>query len=542
MHYIEDIGMIKDKILQICALMLASVVICGAAISVGTSPLPLEIEAGAVDASYIMSDSYKSGRYYENLQRLHLSGDQARDVIAIAMSQIGYHEGNSEGELDGLGSTGTRDFVEYNVLYGKLDNNQGNGVSYGYYWCASFVNWCLRMAGVDEEASGSEVSCHQWYSYSKKADGGRDKMFYDKWEMVPVEGDIVFFKDTGSSFDSTHVGLVRYSAGGRVYTIEGNTSNGSEYSSNGEYVALKSYDLSDKYIVGYARPHYVANNTQRIVDRSGAFLSLGDYISTDDLILYADTALSANSGKSIPVHSVLEVTEIADGYIKVKAGGTDGYIGKDAALLQLTTSESIYTVNYVDESGTPIFNPQYRRAGEQRYIYSNAPSREKHGFVGWRLQGSPDSMFKPGDKMPNVNENQTFVAVFDGTRYLVSFLEEDGKTIIDQVHGYYGKTFKFPEAPEAPEGYVFVGWSGGADGVITGNATYTVAFMSEEEFLAANAPKDTDTGAEENTPIRLDEDVAEIISYVAAGAVMLIIPVTLIPILLFPKKKKHRKK
>lgn len=533
--------MIKNKILKICALALASVMISGAVIFAEKFPLSLRIEVGAVDDVYGMSASYKSGRYYENLQALHLSGDQARDVVAIAMSQLGYHEGNSESELDGLGSTGTRDFVEYNVLFGELDNNQGNGKSYGYYWCASFVNWCLRMAGVDESASGSFVSCHAWYSFSKKTDENMPKTFYDKGTDIPVEGDIIFFKDTGSSFDSTHVGLVRYSAGGRVYTIEGNTSNGSEYSSNGEYVALKSYDLADKYIVGYARPHYEANKTARRVDRSGAFLSLGDYISTDDITIYADSALSTDSGRSIPVHSVFEITEISDSYLKVKAGGTEGYVSRGAAVMQLTTSESIYTANYVDESGTPIFNPQYRRAGEQRYIYSNSPSREKHGFVGWRLQGSPDSMFKPGDKMPNVNEDQTFVAVFDGTRYLVSFLEEDGKTIIDQVHGYYGKTFKFPEAPETPEGYVFVGWSAGADGVITGNATYTVAFMTEEEFLAANATEATDTEAEEKMPIHLDETAREIISYVAAGAVMLIIPAILLPILLVPKKKKRKK-
>ena len=533
--------MIKGKFLKITAIMLASVMISGAMIFAEESPLPLEIEVGAVDDVYGISSSYKSGRYYSNLQALHLSGDQARDVVAIAMSQLGYHEGNSEGELDGLGSTGTRDFVEYNVLYGKLDNDQGHGMSYGYYWCASFVNWCLRMAKVDEDASGSFVSCQAWYSDSKKADEGRAKIFYDKGADIPVEGDIIFFKDPGSSSDSTHVGLVRYSAGGRVYTIEGNTSNGSEYSSNGEYVALKSYDLADDYIVGYARPRYEANKTARRVDRSGAFLSLGDYITTDDITLYADGALSASSGMSIPAHSVLEVTEISDGYLKVKAEGAEGYVSRGAAMLQLTTSESIYTVNYVDESGTPVFNPQYRRAGEQRYIYSNSPSREKHGFVGWRLQGSADSMFKPGDKMPNVTNDLTFVAVFDGTRYLVSFLEADGKTIIDQVHGYYGKTFTFPDAPETPEGYVFVGWSAGTEGVITGNATYTVAFMTEEEFLAANATEAAETEAEEKSPIQLDDMTREIISCVAAGAIMLIIPAVLLPILLVPTKKKRKK-
>jgi len=147
MHYIEESGMIKDKLLKIFALFTLTALICGAVNCIDGISLPVvEIEADALDVSYGMTESYRSGRYYDNLTALDLSGDEARDLLAIAMSQVGYHEGNSEDELDGLGKTGSRDFVEYNVLYGKLDNDQGNGMSYGYYWCASFVNWCLRMA------------------------------------------------------------------------------------------------------------------------------------------------------------------------------------------------------------------------------------------------------------------------------------------------------------------------------------------------------------------------------------------------------------
>ena len=534
MHYLEDIGMIKDKIFKVCTLALAAVTISGAVFFADLSPISLEVDAGAVDVAYDMSASYRSGKYYANLQGLDLSGDEARDVLAIAMSQVGYHEGDSKDELDGLGNAGTRDFVEYNVLSGKYDNGQGNGVSYGYYWCASFVNWCLRMAGVDKMASGSEISCERWYG-----DANQMGIFRSKGGYVPSPGDIIFFRDNGSSRDSTHVGLVRYSDGKNVYTVEGNTSNGSGYSSNGEYVALKQYSLSSSYIVGYATPKYNAGENARRVDYSGNFLSLGDYISTAEVKIYSDTALATESGNVIPVYTVFEVREVADGYLKVNANGVEGYIGVDSPKAQLTTSENIYTVNYVSESGALMYMPQYRRADEQKYIYTNAPTRDNGGFVGWKMQESPGTMFVPGDKLPNSSADMTFVAVFDTNYYIVSFKNQDG-TLIDQVYGYYGTEFSFPPAPDAPEGYVFAGWSADSTGVITGNASYTVAFISEDELADAGAGGETESeteGADESAS--LDYETAELISTIAAGAIMLAIPVALIPIL-FVKKKKRK--
>ena len=532
MYSIEDIGMIKDKVVKICALTLATVLISGAMLFAGGSSAPLAIEAGAIELPYSMSASYKSSKYYKNLQSLNLSGDDARDVLAIAMSQVGYHEGDSAAELDGLGNTGTRDFVEYNLLYGKLDNNQGNGMSYGYYWCASFVNWCLRLAGVDKGASGSEVSCQRWYTDSKKMG-----IFKSKGGYIPSSGDIIFFKDKGSSDDSTHVGLVRYSDGKYVYTVEGNTSNGSEYSSRGEYVALKKYELTSSYISGYATPKYESNKTARRVDYSGGFLSLGDYISTDEIKVYSDKELSSAGRKVISAHAVFKVKEITQSYVKVSFDGAEGYIGVDMPALQLTTSENIYTVNYVNENGTAIFLPQYRRAGEQRYIYQNAPTRDKSGFVGWRMKESPDSMFDPGAKLPNSNSDMTFIAVFDTNYYVVSFKTEDG-IVIDQAHGYYGTEYTIPTPPEAPDGYVFAGWGEDVDGVIRGDASYTAIYMTEEEFLAAGASSETETTAAVKPP--LDEDAAELISILATVAVFLIVPAAFLPLMLGGKKKRRK--
>ncbi len=477
--------MIKRVLFSSVAFVLSLFTVLG-----GFSPLlwrseGLELGASALYEPYAMTNEYKSGRFFENLSSLSLSGDEERDVLAIAMSQVGYHEGNSNSDMDGESREGNRDFTEYNVLYGKLDNSQGNGLSYGYYWCASFVNWCLRMAGVDEDASGGEVSCRRWYSDAKSMG-----IFKAKSGYIPSSADIIFFRDSGSTVDSTHIGLVRYSDGKYVYTVEGNTSSGNGYSSNGEYVALKKYLLSSSYIVGYASPSYEKNSTARKVDYSGGFLSLGEYICESDIAIYTDTQLTSPKNKRIPAFSVFEVTDIGDRSLMIRFDGQSGYINAEVPAVQLTSTENVYTVSYLSESGDTMYMPQYRREGERKSVYSNKPQKDKHGFVGWRLEAVPELIYAPGDRLPDQNSDMILVAVWDDNYYIVSFKKPDG-TLVDQVHGYYGTEFEFPDALKAPEGYVFSGWDAGADGMITGNASYIASFILEEDFIAAGGETDT---------------------------------------------------
>lgn len=483
--------MIKGKFLKTLSVLVAVIAVGGVFAANGKSTAPLVLDAGAVYETYEMTKEYKSGRYYKNLASLELSGDPARDVIAVALSQLGYHEGNSDADFSGEKTGGNRDFVEYNVLYGKLDNGQGNGLSYGYYWCASFVNWCLRQAGIPEKTTaGAEVSCQRWIS-DCRADG----IFVSKGGYIPNEGDIIFFKDQGSSVDSTHVGLVRYSDGYNVYTVEGNTSNGSEYSSNGEYVALKSYPLSSSYIVGYAAPRYEENKTAKRVDRSGGFLSAGQYISLGDLALSSDAECTSPLNATVPDHTVFTVTEVFGDTLKVSFDGKTGYAKTSDSTVQISSSQNVYVINYANDDGQPIFKSQYCTEGQEKSIYSNTPKREKSGFVGWKSTGS-NALLSPGSALGAISKDINLVAVWDPNYYIVTFKAHDG-TIIDQVHGYYGTEYDIPEPPEAPEGMVFFTWGDGADGIIRGNSSYTACYISEDELQSASA--DTEIMVESTT-------------------------------------------
>lgn len=472
----------KKRIHRIGAMLAVIAVMLGAVVWQGERTSLFSVNTSAAAAQYNMTSEYKSSRFFNNLTSLSLSGDGAKDVVAIAMSQVGYHEGDSEKDFGGESTTGTRDFVEYNVLYGKLDNGQGNGMSFGYYWCASFVNWCLRQAGIPEDATaGSEVSCQRWFS-ACKAEG----IYKSKSGYIPQLGDIIFFKDKGSAVDSTHVGLVRYSDGYNVYTVEGNTSNGNEYSSNGEYVALKKHALSSDYIVGYATPKYGESKTYRRVDYTGSFKTLGDYISESEVTLFSDSALSSESGNLIPEFTVFKIVEMSGDAYKISFGGKEGYIPAASDILQITSAENVYLTNYLDEDGSQIFMTQYRKDGQQKSVYMNEPKRNNAGFVCWLTTDGSDMPLSPGDPLPDVERDITLRAVWDSNYYVVTFKNADG-TIIDQKHGYYGTKYDIPTPPEAPEGYVFLSWGASVEGVIRGNATYTAQFIDEKELASAGA-------------------------------------------------------
>ena len=138
---------------------------------------------------------------------LPLTGDNRYDVVNVAITQLGYHEGDSDDDMHGT-SKGGRNFVEYNVLFGKVDNGEGNGTSYGYMWCASFVNWVLRAANVDTELTGQFISCASWLNFFE----GKGQFYARETGYVPTTGDIIYYKGSRTNARSNHIGKSLLSA------------------------------------------------------------------------------------------------------------------------------------------------------------------------------------------------------------------------------------------------------------------------------------------------------------------------------------------
>lgn len=118
--------------------------------------------------------------------------------------------------------------------------------SNGYAWCNVFIDWCFVQAvGVDrakELLIGFSAGCTQDYNW-----------FKERGQIVknPQRGDLAFFGNT------SHIGIIERVENGKIYTIEGNTSNKAELVTNGGAVAKKSYTINSKYIHSFARPNYI---------------------------------------------------------------------------------------------------------------------------------------------------------------------------------------------------------------------------------------------------------------------------------------------
>ncbi|MBQ8001201.1 MAG: CHAP domain-containing protein [Ruminococcus sp.] len=137
------------------------------------------------------------------------TGNQRIDIIEIAKTQVGFREG-------------PHNDTKYGSWYG-LPNQP---------WCAMFVSWCARQAGIPTDILRNCAVAAPDYGYF-------DIPYYDGEEYTPQTGDLFFTKTF------SHVGLVYYVDGEYCYTIEGNTNI--DGSNEGIGVFIRTRKISDYY-------------------------------------------------------------------------------------------------------------------------------------------------------------------------------------------------------------------------------------------------------------------------------------------------------
>lgn len=128
------------------------------------------------------------------------------------------------------------------VAMGQIGNSGGQkfwswyGFDSHVEWCACFVSWCADQSGLIESGKVPKFSlCSSGVTWFQ----GKNK--WQSGGTTPSAGMIIFF-DWDHDGNSDHVGIVEKCEGGRVYTVEGNSS---------DQVRQRNYAMDYASILGY---------------------------------------------------------------------------------------------------------------------------------------------------------------------------------------------------------------------------------------------------------------------------------------------------
>ena len=160
--------------------------------------------------------SYGDPEYVPHVMRYYSGGSLfaglfgSQQIVSVAMGQIG--------------NSGGQKFWSWYGFDSRVE------------WCACFVSWCADKSGLI--ASGNVPK------FSLCSDGVSWFQGKNKWQSggtTPTAGMIIFF-DWDHDGNSDHVGIVEKCEGGRVYTVEGNSS---------DQVRQRNYAVDYASIMGY---------------------------------------------------------------------------------------------------------------------------------------------------------------------------------------------------------------------------------------------------------------------------------------------------
>lgn len=160
--------------------------------------------------------SYGDPEYVPHVMRYYSGGSLfaglfgSQQIVSVAMGQIG----NSGGQ-------------KFWCWYGFDSHVE---------WCACFVSWCADQSGLIESGKVPKFSlCSSGVTWFQ----GKNK--WQSGGTTPSAGMIIFF-DWDHDGNSDHVGIVEKCEGGRVYTVEGNSS---------DQVRQRNYAVDYASIMGY---------------------------------------------------------------------------------------------------------------------------------------------------------------------------------------------------------------------------------------------------------------------------------------------------
>ena len=229
-------------------------------------------------------------------------------MISTADAEVGYLEKKSNSNLDSkTANAGSKNYTKY--WRDVKPSFQGES------WCACFVTWVFMVVFGQEMAE--KLLKHFPFTYCPTLAG----MTSNK---TPKRGSIIlFWRPSKNRYG--HTGIVYKVDADYVYTIEGNTSGGSEVVANGGGVFRKKYRRSSLD----SRTKYYMPDYSIVTDDSKPVLANNDELVGNCVVTLKAFAIGASDAQIKTVQTLLNVK----GY-KGKNGKPltiDGHLGDNTA-------------------------------------------------------------------------------------------------------------------------------------------------------------------------------------------------------------------
>ncbi|MBE6606255.1 MAG: CHAP domain-containing protein [Ruminococcaceae bacterium] len=348
---------------------------------------------------------------YENTYQY--TGNQRIDIVGVAETQLGYTEGNNG-------------YTKYGDYFGTPYSQ----------WCAYFISWCARQAGISESIIKTTGGASPYSSYFNIKS-------YSGESYTPKPGDLFFIpytKDDGS-MGFTHTGLVYYVDGTKFYTIEGNWNN---------CVCSKERKISDYY---FGVPDYSITDSASINTISEGTYYIKSALNNESSALDIEEGSTDNMTN---VHLWTYHGGESQKFELIKNGDFYGiknvYTGKMLDIEETSGGKGVNVHQYSAHSGYSQ-KWQFINAGDGYYYIRNVTGYNLDVSNGdydngtnvqiWTVNGSTSQKFKLVDA-----ENKTCTVTFDANGGSVS---PTSKTVI------YGEKYGTLPTP-TKEGYTFAGW------------------------------------------------------------------------------------
>ena len=201
-------------------------------------------------------------------------------------------------------------------------------------------------------------------------------------------------------------------------------------------------------------------------------------------------ALYANSGNfTLPAPAEREGYTFA-GWFTTQADGTqvqdNAELTADLTLYAQWTANS-YTVTFDANGGEGSMNQQTFTYDVAQALNQNTFTRTGYSFTGWNTQadGSGSTYVDKAEVQNLTTEagaNITLYAQWTANTYIITFVDEDGITILQSSEVKYGETPVYSGNTPTKEStaefdYAFAGWDPEI-AIVTGDATYTATYTA----------------------------------------------------------------